>query len=103
MGMGPLKAAVSLLLYAGATVVVFVLLLPLALLKALLPPWRARIGRRADALASGWIQFSTMHQRWLTGTDIQVEGDLPRLSRNQRYMLICNHQPPVDILIVLRL
>src|SRR5690625_3117030 len=103
MGMGPLKAAVSLLLYAGATVVVFVLLLPLALLKVLLPPWRARIGRWADTLASGWIQFSNMHQRWLTGTDIQVEGALPFLSRNQWYMLICNHQSWVDILILVRI
>lgn len=101
--MAPLKAAVSLLLYAGATVVVFLLLLPLALLKAVVPPWRVRIGRWADALASGWIQFSNMHQRWLTGTDIQVDGDLSSLSRTQWYMLICNHQSWVDILILVRI
>lgn len=101
--MGPIKAAVSLLLYAGATVVVFLLLLPLALLKVLLPPWRTRIGRWADALASGWIRFSNMHQRWLTGTDIQVDGDLSSLSRTHWYMLICNHQSWVDILILARI
>src|SRR5690625_5100579 len=103
MGMGPLKAAVSLLLYAGATVVVFVLLLPLALLKALLPPCRSRIGRWADALDSGWIQSSNMHQSWLTGTDIQVEGDLPPLRRNQWYMRICKHQSLVDIMILMKI
>ncbi|MDQ2077961.1 acetyltransferase [Marinimicrobium sp. ABcell2] len=101
--MGPLKGALSLVLYSVATVVTFTLLLPLALLKFLVPPWRAAIGRRADALASAWIDFSNFHQRQITGTELQIEGDLSSLSREQWYLLICNHQSWVDILILIRL
>jgi 1-acyl-sn-glycerol-3-phosphate acyltransferase len=100
--MGPLKGVLSLFLYAVATVVVFLLLLPLALVKFFMPPWRGVIGRCADALASSWIEFSNFHQRQLTGTDIQIDGNLSSLSREQWYLLICNHQSWVDILILIR-
>ncbi len=92
----------SIALYVLATVVVFVLIMPLALLKYLIPAWRARLNRCLDGLASGWIEFNNLHQRLLTGTDIQVTGDLDQLSRDQWYLMIANHQSWVDIMALVR-
>ncbi len=92
----------SITLYVLATVVVFVLIMPLALLKYLIPAWRMRLNRGLDGLASGWIEFNNSHQRLLTGTEIEVTGDLEQLSRDQWYMMIANHQSWVDIWALVR-
>lgn len=92
------------LLFVLVTVVALVPLLPLALLKRMIPyaPWQRRCNRWLDWIASRWMDLNSAHQSLLTGTDIQIEGDF-ELRRDEWYMMIANHQSWVDILVLLRL
>lgn len=91
------------LLFVLVTVIALVPLLPLALLKRLIPyaPWQKHCNRWLDWIASRWMDLNSAHQHLLTGTVIAVEGEL-ELSRDEWYMMISNHQSWVDILVLLR-
>lgn len=96
------KGLLSLSLYALTVIAAcFLIILP-ALAKWLLPAWRERCDRLLDRIAAGWIEINGWHQRWLTGTDVRVKGDLDKLSRDEWYMLTANHQSWVDIMILVR-
>ena len=97
-----LVGLLSLLVYTTSILVAFVLLLPTALLKRLVPPCQQSCNRVLDRLADAWLEFNNWQQRLLTGTTINVKGDLTQLSRDQWYMLVANHQSWVDILILVR-
>lgn len=98
-GLGILTTSLFVLI----TLVVFIPLLPLALLKWLIPyaPWRALSTRWLDWLASHWMDANARHQAAILPTQLQVEG-LRNLSVDEWYMLIANHQSWVDILVLLR-
>lgn len=92
------------LLFLLTTILVFIPLLPLALVKWLFPAgrWQKPINRWLDWIASRWMDLNSAHQKYLTGTDIQLSGAV-NLSPNQWYMMIANHQSWVDILVLLRI
>lgn len=92
------------LLFLLSTLMVFLPLLILALLKYLIPvrSWRRLWNRVLDWLACSWISVNSKHQDWLTGTKITLEGAAD-LRRDEWYMMIANHQSWVDILILLRI
>lgn len=92
----------SLSLYVITIVGAFLLILPPALVKLVVPAWRRPCNTLLDWIASGWIELNSWHQRWLTGTQIRVTGDLEQLSRDEWYMMIANHQSWVDIMILVR-
>lgn len=96
------KGVFSLSLYGVTVILAFALVMPLALVKLLVPGLRGWCNRLLDGVASGWIEINSWHQRWLTGTELRVSGDLEQLSRSEWYMLIANHQSWVDILILVR-
>lgn len=98
----PLIGLLSLSLYVLTVVGASALILPLGLLKWLVPGLRGPCNRWLDRLASGWIEVNAWHQRWLARTDIRVTGDLDRLSREHWYLLVANHQSWVDILVLVR-
>ena len=98
----PLVGILSLSLYVITIAGVFLLIMPVALVKLIIPALRRPCNAVLDKLASGWITLNGWHQELLTRTDIRVEGDLDRLSRNEWYMLIANHQSWVDIMILVR-
>lgn len=98
----PLVGILSLSLYVITIAGVFLLIMPVALVKLIIPGLRRPCNAVLDKLASGWITLNGWHQQLLTRTEIQVEGDLDRLSRNEWYMLIANHQSWVDIMILVR-
>lgn len=85
------------------TLIAFVPLLPLALLKRLLPfSWCQKYCNRAlDGIASAWISANSWHQQWLAGTKIEVSDDV-KFSRHEWYLMSANHQSWVDILVILR-
>jgi 1-acyl-sn-glycerol-3-phosphate acyltransferase len=101
--LGHLTGLLTTLLFVVFTVVVFIPLMPLALLKWLIPyaPWQAVCNRWLDWLASHWMDANARHQSVLLPTQLQVEG-MQGLSVNEWYMLIANHQSWVDILVLLR-
>lgn len=91
------------LLFLVLTLVAFVPLLPLALVKRLLPfAWcQKHCNRALDWIASTWISANTLHQHWLAGTKIEVTGDV-KFSRQEWYLMAANHESWVDILVILR-
>ncbi|HOY24358.1 MAG TPA: acyltransferase [Cellvibrio sp.] len=90
-------------LFVVFTVIVFIPLMPLALLKWLVPyaPWQVVCNRWLDWLASHWMDANARHQSVLLPTQLQVRG-MEGLSVSEWYMLIANHQSWVDILVLLR-
>lgn len=98
-----LLGSLSTSLFVVLTVIVFIPLLPLALLKWLVPftPWQVVCNRWLDWLASHWMDANARHQSLLLPTQLQVSG-MDGLSENEWYMLIANHQSWVDILVLLR-
>lgn len=90
-------------LFLLLTLLVFIPLMPLAVLKWLIPmaSWQALCNRGLDWLASHWMDANTRHQSVLLPTELRVEG-LDKLSTGEWYMLIANHQSWVDILVLLR-
>ena len=92
----------SLLVYITSILLAFLVLLPTALLKRLLPAWQRPCNRILDDVVHGWLRFNNWQQRHLTNTTIKVKGDLAQLGRDEWYMLIANHQSWVDILILVR-
>jgi 1-acyl-sn-glycerol-3-phosphate acyltransferase len=91
-------------LFLVLTMLVFIPLMPLALLKWLVPfaPWQALCNRGLGWLASHWMDANARHQSVLLPTEIRVEG-LEGLNPNEWYMMVANHQSWVDILVLLRL
>lgn len=98
----PLVGILSLSLYVITIAGVFLLIMPVALVKLIIPALRRPCNAVLDKLASGWITLNGWHQKLLTRTDIRVSGDIDQLSRNEWYMLIANHQSWVDIMILVR-
>jgi len=96
------KGVISLTLYGVTVLIAFALVMPLALIKWVVPGARRLCNPLLDGVASSWIEVNGWHQRWLTGTDIRVEGDLDQLSRQEWYLLTANHQSWVDIMILVR-
>lgn len=91
-------------LFLLLTMLVFIPLMPLALLKWLVPlaRWQALCNRGLGWLASHWMDANARHQSVLLPTRIKVEG-LEGLDPNEWYMMVANHQSWVDILVLLRL
>lgn len=90
-------------LFMVLTAIVLIPILPLALLKLLLPSgrWQALCNLWLDWLASHWMDANARHQELLLPTELQVSG-LENLKRDEWYMMIANHQSWVDILVLLR-
>jgi 1-acyl-sn-glycerol-3-phosphate acyltransferase len=98
-----LRGLVTTSLFIVLTTIVMVPLLPLALLKWLVPfvRWRVFCNRWLDWLASHWMDANAQHQALLLPTRVQVEG-IDNLKVDEWYMMIANHQSWVDILVLLR-
>ncbi len=97
-----LRGVLTNLLFVLATLLAFIPLFPLALAKLIpIAGWQRLCGRWLDAIASAWVDFNSWHQGWLTGTRIELEGEL-NLRKDDWYLMIANHQSWVDILIILR-
>lgn len=90
-------------LFLLLTIIVFIPLLPLALLKRLVPytPWQVLCNRWLDWLASHWMDANMRHQAVLLPTRLELTG-MDGLRRDEWYMMVANHQSWVDILVLLR-
>ena len=96
----PLVGTLSLVLYFLNTLFWFVPIMLLAVLK--LPPitrWQSWVTYLLDACAVAWISVNNMTSRLFTRIRWQVSG-LEKLSRNDWYLLLANHQSWADILVL---
>lgn len=97
-----LVGILSFSLYVLSIIGVALLILPVGLIKLLVPVLRRPCNQLLDKLASGWITLNGWHQKLLTRTHIRISGDLEGLRRDEWYMLVANHQSWVDIMILVR-
>jgi len=96
-----LRGAITISLMTLNVIVCFVPILLLAIAKLLvpLPAWRVLMSRGLVGCAELWITFNkgilglTQSIRW----DVRGEG---ALRRHEWYLMICNHQSWVDILVL---
>ena len=96
-----LVAIVAFLALITTPVIGVLALMPFALLKFLVPlrGWRLACGELAVAGATLWIVLNRMIYRLLypVAWDVELQGEL---DPNKRYLLICNHQSIIDILLL---
>ena len=96
---GPVKGALSLLLYTVNTIVLSVPLILFSCLKFIIPV-RAlvvRIDRILIWIAEYWISINTLNSKLFCRINWHVTG-LSNLKQREWYLVICNHQSWVDIL-----
>ncbi len=96
----PVSGVLSLLLYVLNTLFWFVPVMLLALLK--LPPvarWQSWITWLLDACAVAWISVNNITTRLFTRIRWHVSG-LEKLSRQDWYLVLANHQSWADILVL---
>ncbi|HNJ45508.1 MAG TPA: acetyltransferase, partial [Ottowia sp.] len=98
-----LTGTLAVALLTAYTLLLFALLAPLILLKLLtrpLPPI-APLDAAVVAIADTWNRLNAAGMQWASGTHWQLS--LPEgLSRQAWYLVICNHQSWVDILVLQR-
>lgn len=99
-----LKGLTSFSLIVVNTLICFVPVMLLALVKCILPfaSARAVLNVVLDNIATFWIGVNNINQRILGGSDISVLGKHDFVL-NDWYMVTANHQSWVDILILQRL
>lgn len=98
---GPIVGSLSFLLYLANTLFWMSPLIPLTLIKLIIPltPVRDRCNRLLDKIATNWISVNVFNH-WLTSkTDWDVRG-LEGLQADQWYLVLSNHQSWVDILVL---
>lgn len=89
--------------YALNTLFWLIPIVVFSILKALLPfrYWQKLFSYLLDHMASNWVAVNTLNQKLFTKLTIDVSG-LEGLNSKQWYLVICNHQSWVDIVILQR-
>ncbi len=93
---------ISVICYFVNTVVWSTPIFILAIFKLIpIAPWRRFISYLLDACATAWIGVNNLNQRISGRTKWQVNG-LEKLTRDDWYLVVANHQSWVDILVLQR-
>lgn len=95
----PLTGILSLAGYTLNTIILTVPLILVSFLKFVLPfkPCLVVINRLLNSMATLWIDINKLNSKIFCRTDWDVRG-IERLSREEWYLVISNHQSWVDIL-----
>ncbi|WP_440876937.1 acyltransferase [Thalassotalea sp. PLHSN55] len=101
---GPLIGLLSFSLYFINTLVWLLPIIVFSFLKAIIPVAFSQkiFSYLLDQMASNWVAINTGIQKLLCRIDFQVTG-LEKLSMNDWYIVVSNHQSWVDILVLQRL
>lgn len=100
---GPVRGALSLLLYFFNTAFWVSLLFLVVVARVLIPvkSWHRLCSRAANAIAEHWISCNNLNQKITGRTHLDVQG-AEALKRSEWYLVLANHQSWVDILILQR-
>ncbi len=100
----PLICVCSLILYCLNTLFWVIPIVIGSFLKALVPlkPWQKFFSYWLDQMASNWVAINTRIQDLFTRVEYKVTG-LEKLTMNDWYLILSNHQSWVDILVLQRL
>lgn len=101
---GPLKGAISFILYFLNTLFWLCPIVVFSFFKALipLPFWQKFFSYLLDQMASNWVAVNTFNQKLFTKTQFIVSGS-EALTMHDWYLVLSNHQSWVDILVLQRL
>jgi 1-acyl-sn-glycerol-3-phosphate acyltransferase len=101
---GPVRGALSLLLYTFNTIFWTSLLFLIVLVRAIIPikKWHRMCSRMANAVAENWISFNNLNQKITGSISLDVQGT-ESLKRSEWYLVLANHQSWVDILVLQRI
>ncbi|GHE88726.1 acyltransferase [Thalassotalea profundi] len=93
----------SFCFYALNTFLWLIPIIVFSILKALLPfnTTQKVFSYLLDHMASNWVAINTLNQKLFTNLSIDVSG-LEGVNPKQWYLVVCNHQSWVDILILQR-
>jgi 1-acyl-sn-glycerol-3-phosphate acyltransferase len=98
-----LVGTISVIFYFLNTVLWATPILVLSIFKLIpIAVWRRFISHLLDACATAWIGVNNLNQRISSATRWNVTG-LEKLTRNDWYLVIANHQSWVDILVLQRI
>jgi 1-acyl-sn-glycerol-3-phosphate acyltransferase len=99
----PLLGLFSCLFYVLNTLLWVVPIVLGSVIKAIIPLlfWQRLWSYLLDRMASNWVVLNTVNQKLFTPTIIEVEGD-NKLGMQDWYLVVCNHQSWVDILVLQR-
>jgi len=99
-----LRGLTSLLGYFFNTIFWCAPLFLLAILKFLIPitQFRNWCSRVLTTLATNWVGANTINQRLFSKTSLEVQG-VQKLSLDDKYLVLANHQSWVDILVLQRI
>jgi len=97
----PLRATIALILYTGNTIGCFITILPLIVLKVILPPANLRhaLTRLMMQLGMLWIGVNSWILRMTQRIEWDVEG-LEGFDPQSSYLVISNHRSWADILVL---
>ena len=100
----PLVGIFSFILYVINTLFWLIPIVIFSFLKALVPlkGWQTVFSYLLDQMASNWVQVNTWNQKLFTKVNYKVSG-LSGLTEKDWYLVVCNHQSWVDILVLQRL
>ncbi|MDY6906482.1 MAG: acyltransferase [Thermodesulfobacteriota bacterium] len=101
---GPVRGVLSLLLYVLNTVFWCVPLFSVSIIKFIVPitAFRDFCSKILVAIAFAWVFCNNMNQNLFNRMDIRVLG-LEKLSMDDWYLIVANHQSWVDILVLQRI
>ena len=93
-----IKGLLATTVFVTNTVVMVSVLLLFAVFKLLLPVTTIRVvvSKILVWIAESWIQVNSTAHRWIHGNKIIVD-EMPKLSKDQWYLVVANHQSTVDI------
>jgi 1-acyl-sn-glycerol-3-phosphate acyltransferase len=99
----PIIIVFSFLLYIVNTIIWLVPILLFSMLKAIVPLafWQKFTSYLLDAMASNWVAMNSVIQDLFTQVKYKVTG-LEKLTMNDWYLVISNHQSWVDIVVLQR-
>ncbi|MEW6983855.1 acyltransferase [Colwelliaceae bacterium 6471] len=100
----PLIGLLSFMLYALNTLFWLIPIIIFSLLKAIIPfnITRKILSHLLDNMASNWVAVNTFNQQLFTQVKFHVTG-LEKLTMDDWYLVLSNHQSWVDILVLQRL
>lgn len=98
---GPIKGSILFLLYCVNTIFWSLFIFPASFIKLAVPFPKARkfLSKIIDLVASLWISVNNFNLALLHKTEWDISG-LDNLDKNKWYLVVCNHQSWVDIIVL---
>jgi 1-acyl-sn-glycerol-3-phosphate acyltransferase len=93
-----------MILYVVNTLFWLIPIIIFSILKALVPLtlWQKAFSYMLDQMASNWVAVNTLIQKLFTKIEFNVTG-IEKLTLKEWYLVVCNHQSWVDIVVLQRI